>query len=132
MCKVGDIILVQECKDNCIELGKHSFIVLSDVAGEIQGVAYDIICNVLSSFKNDEQKKKKLSYAGNFPITCCDSKIKNGNKLDGYIKSEQFYYFNKEKLDYMVLGQISSDVLASLMTFIQNLDIPFKAITENL
>lgn len=72
MCKVGDIIVVNN---------------------------YDIICNVMSSFKNEEQRRKKLSYPGNFPITHNDSAVINGNEKDGYIKAEQLYYFNKEKLN---------------------------------
>ena len=30
MCKVGDIILIDKCKCNGKDLGKHSFIVVSD------------------------------------------------------------------------------------------------------
>jgi len=35
MCKVGDIILVQNYKDNDIELSRHSFVIISDKAGKI-------------------------------------------------------------------------------------------------
>ncbi len=52
MCKVGDIILVHDYISNGVPLQKHSFIVIDDHNGEIRGLEYDWICNVLSSIKN--------------------------------------------------------------------------------
>ncbi len=66
MCKIGDIILIERYKDREKTLGRHSFVVVDDKDGEIQGLPYDIICNVFSSFKSEEQKKRKLSYSGNY------------------------------------------------------------------
>lgn len=51
MCKIGDIILVKKYKDKQNNLGKHSFIVIDDEKDTIEGMPYDMICNVLSSFK---------------------------------------------------------------------------------
>lgn len=133
MCKVGDIILIDNYKSDGKTLQKHSFIVLSDENGEIQGLRYDIICNVMSSFKNQEQKKKKLSFPGNFPITHDDSVVKNGNGMDGYIKAEQLYYFSKLKLNFRVIGVINDDIFELILDFIEEeLKIPTVHIIENL
>lgn len=60
MCKIGDIILVEKYKDRGKTLGRHSFVVIDDQDGEIHGLPYDMICNVFSSFKDEEQKKRKF------------------------------------------------------------------------
>ena len=38
MCQIGDIILVQKYKDRGQDLSRHSFVVISDENGEIQGL----------------------------------------------------------------------------------------------
>ena len=63
MCKIGDIILVEKYKSGNKEIGKHSFIVIEDKNGIIEGLPYDFIGNVLSSFKDEKQKQRKL-YSG--------------------------------------------------------------------
>ena len=50
MCCVGDIILINKYKDNGTVITKHSFVVVDDDGGSIQGLPYDFMCNVLSSF----------------------------------------------------------------------------------
>lgn len=132
MCRVGDIILITNYIDNGRNISRHSFIVLSDEAGQIQGLDYDIICNVMSSIKDEEQRKKKLSYSGNFPITHNDSIVTNGNNHDGFIKSEQFYYFNKEKIDYTVIGSMKEDVFNLLLEYIRELKIEIQHVIDNL
>lgn len=133
MCKVGDIILIDNYISDGKTLYRHSFIVLSDENGEIQGLSYDIICNVMSSFKNEEQKKKKLSYPGNFPISHNDTIVKNGNEIDGYIKAEQLYYFNKSKSSYRVIGALKDDIFELVMEFIEDeLTVDIEHITDNL
>lgn len=132
MCKVGDIILIKNYIDNGSKLSRHSFVVLSDESGKIQGLDYDIICNVMSSFKNEKQREKKLSYAGNFPITHDDKITNPDNGKDGYIKAEQLYYFNKDKIDYMVIGQMKPDIFNLLIEFIEELNTGFKLIIDNL
>ena len=132
MCKVGDIIIVKEYVDNGLTLSRHSFVVLSDELGNIQGLDYDIVCNVMSSFKNEEHKKKKLSYLTNFPVTYEDLDITNGgNKKNGYIKANQFYYFNKEKTDFLVIGSLNNDVFESLLKLIEQLKTVYEVI-DNL
>lgn len=133
MCKVGDIILIKNYKRYGKNLKQHSFIVLSNESGKIEGLSYDIICNVMSSFKDEKQKNKKLSFPGNFPIAHDDSIVKNNNGMDGFIKTEQLYYFKKERLDYLVIGELKEDIFNLILDFIENeLDIPLENITDNL
>lgn len=79
MCKVGDIILVNNYhhNNNCID--KHSFVVLSIEEGQIQGLDYNLICNVMSSFKSQEQRVQKLNYPGNIEILNSDKIVVNGS-----------------------------------------------------
>ncbi|MBP7347673.1 MAG: type II toxin-antitoxin system PemK/MazF family toxin [Butyrivibrio sp.] len=132
MCKVGDIILVNKYRDEDHDLDKHSFIVLSNENGFVGGLEYNLVCNVMSSFKNEEQRNKKMSYPGNFEITHNDSNVANGNTKDGYIKAEQFYYFERSKLDYKVIGNVTIDFYNELVKFITELEIPIEKIVDNL
>ena len=132
MCKIGDIILVNEYKDGNMTLKRHSFIVIDDSNGTIEGLSYDIICNVLSSFKTATQKQQKLSYPGNFPISNDDTITNPDNGKDGYLKTDQLYYFNKEKTDYEVIGYIKPDILKLIFEFIENSEFPIFDIIDNL
>lgn len=133
MCKLGDIILVNSYKDGNNTLSRHSFVVISDEQGEIQGLPYDFICNVMSSFKDDTQRARKLKYHGNFEISSDDTNIENGNTKDGYIKSEQFYYFKKSNLDYQQIGTMTIECFNKLVEFIKELnEDEFKNIIDNL
>ncbi len=136
MCQIGDIIVVYRYKDGNKTLPIHSFVVLDDNNGQIQGIDFDFVGLVMSSFKDEEQKKRKLSYPGNFPITPDDQEIYDGdNGESGYIKAEQFYYFNKEKIPYKVIGKLDMEIFNLLIEFIQKLvsdGVIFRQITENL
>ena len=88
MCKRGDIILVRNYQDGDRQLGQHSFVVLDDEGGSVRGVAYDLIALVMSSFKTEEQREKKLRYAGNFEISATDEQMTiAAHGRDGYIKA---------------------------------------------
>lgn len=132
MCCVGDIILVDKDKHNGKQINKHSFVVVDDDGGEIQGYSYDLICNVLSSFKNEDHKKHKLSYPGNFPISHDDTETNPHNDKDGYVKAEQLYYFDKNKISYKVIGQMNQDVFNEFMEFFNLLDVDILEIIDNL
>lgn len=132
MCQIGDIILVQKYKDHGQDLSRHSFIVISDENGEIQGLTYDFIANVLSSFKSDTQRERKLKYPGNFPIDSSDTETNPHNNKSGYVKADQLYYFAKDKLSYTVIGTMKPDVFNELMNFIENSDFDFEDIIDNL
>ena len=55
MCKVGDIIVVRNYLSQGQTIKRHSFVVLSTEHGEIQGMDFDLVCNVMSSFRSEEQ-----------------------------------------------------------------------------
>lgn len=132
MCKIGDIILVDNYKDNGRNLNKHSFIVIEDENGTIEGVPYDFICNVMSSFKNDEQKLRKLRYPGNFPISHNDTVTDPHNNRDGFVKTDQLYYFKKDNINFKVIGNVIPEVLDMIFDFIENSDFEFSHIIDNL
>ena len=132
MCQIGDIILVQKYKDRGQDLSQHSFVVISDENGEIQGLTYDFIANVLSSFKSDAQRERKLKYPGNFPIDSSDTETNPHNNKSGYVKADQLYYFAKDKLSYTVFGTMKPDVFSELMEFIENSDFDLEDIIDNL
>ena len=137
MPKRGDIIFVQEYIDDGKVMSRHSFIVIDDDGGKIQTLDYDFIALVMSSFKSEEQKQKKLSYGTNFPITGTDETNKPAwaHGKEGYIKAEQFYFFNKSKTQVTVIGQLTDDVMTALITFIDGLvakGVTFREITDNL
>lgn len=136
MCKKGDIILVRAYKDGDNLLGRHSFVVLEDKGGRVCGLNYDIIALVMSSFKNEEQKAKKLRYPGNFEVTASSEQLPDwAHGKDGYIKAEQFYYFDKSKLDFTVIGSLTKETWQALLDFIELLSakgIEIQQILDNI
>lgn len=132
MCKVGDIILINQYKQNGRTIGKHSFIVVSDENGKIEGLDYDIVANVMSSFKDPVQKERKLKYEGNFPLVSEDTVTNPHNEKAGYVKTEQLYYFQKDKIDYNVIGYVKKDIMDLILEFIEESNFEFVAITDNL
>lgn len=132
MCQVGDIILVTKYNHNGLNMDKHSFVVLSIESGQIEGMDFNLVCNVMSSFKDKNQKTKKMKYPGNFPIVLDDRQVKNDNGVEGYIKTDQLYYFDREKIKYRVLGHLEPDIFNLLLDFIEELNIQIEQITSNL
>ena len=124
MCKLGDIIVINRyIGEDYQELNKHSFVVINDKPDFIEGLRYDMITNVMSSFKSEEHRMKKLRYEENVEIISekIISKIPINNK-SGYIKANQFIYFDKSKIDYYVLGHISDELLDELIMVIVSLN----------
>ena len=132
MCQVGDIIKIQRYQDGNKILSKHSFVVIDDESDKINGVSYDMICNVMSSFKDKIQRERKISYPGNFPIVLEDRIVENDNGKEGYIKADQLYYFQKDKIRYDVIGKLEPDIFNLLIEFIEESDFDLIDITDNL
>lgn len=126
MCKVGDIILINECRAGNQDIGKHSFVVLSTENGNIQGLEFNLVCNLMSSFegKSNAYRKKKLSYPENLPYEPSDENIilKKPNGKDGFIKAGVLFYFKKEDLNYIVIGNVLEELLNKLFSYIKDLD----------
>ena len=96
MCKIGDIIVIEKyTAENNKQVSMHSFIVVDDQHGIISGLNYDIVTNVISSFKNEEHKIKKLSFKENLEISNNDLKFNKKLKRSSYIKADKLFYFNK-------------------------------------
>lgn len=132
MCKVGDIIIIESYRHGNTTINQHSFIVISDEKGEIEGFPYDMIANVMSSFKNDEQKKRKLSYPGNFEVKSSDTATNPHNNKDGFVKTDQLYYFKKDKIKYERIGSVNIETMNAIFDFIENGTFELEVITDNL
>ena len=123
MCKIGDIISVSKyIGQDGVKIPFHYFIVISDEKGKICGFDFDIVGTVMSSFKNEEQRKKKIKYDENLEIIEEEFDIGNRKKRRGFIKADQLYYFDKNKTNFYVVGQVDGDVLIKLLEKIGYLD----------
>ncbi len=124
MCKLGDIIVVKEyVGDDGTKVSQHSFVVVNDKPDFIEGVGYDFIANVMSSFKSEEQRMKKLRFEENVEIISDEVIGKLPlNKKSGFIKADQLFYFDKKRIEYYVLGKISEDLLDELLMVIVSLN----------
>ena len=56
-----------------------------------------IVANVMSSFKDEKHKHRKLKYKENVGVTSDDIISDNKNNKEGYIKADQLFYFNKKE-----------------------------------
>ncbi|MGF7018785.1 protein associated with RNAse G/E [Lachnospiraceae bacterium PF1-21] len=132
MCKIGDIICIESYKSNGVEVGRHSFVVIEDEDGQIEGISYDIVCNVMSSFKNEEQKARKLRYPGNYALSSVDTVTNPDNNKDGYLKTDQLYFFIKDKIQYNVIGNVKPEIMEKILAFIQDSEFEIEIIADNL
>ena len=127
MCRVGDIIVVKEFKDNNgIVVPKHSFVVVSYEAVIIESYSYDFISNIMCSFHNENHKKRKLKIKSNLEITPNKIKGRNVNNKSGYIRADDLFYFKKDKIDYKVIGRLSDEMLDKLIKLVISLNIKNK------
>lgn len=123
MCKIGDIIGVKNfISDDNKVIGFHYFVVVADESGQICGLNFDLVGTIMSSFKNEKQKRKKLSYKENLEIKEVDFNLGKRTKKNGFIKADQLFYFDKSKQEYTVVGQVDGDVLIKLLERIGYLD----------
>ncbi len=136
MCKLGDIIVIKEFKN---EFGKkikrHSFVVINDEENIIEGMKYDLICNMLCSFHDETHRNKKLKYKENLEINNKNLLLsKRANDKNGFIKADQLYYFDKSLIKYYIIGNLNLDNLNNLLKIINELDLEdrIKIITTNL
>lgn len=133
MCQVGDIIVIEQYKDRGKIISKHSFVVISDKNGKIEGIPYDFVANVMSSFKSNLQKERKLKrYPGNFPIVENDRVVENDNGKAGYIKTDQLYYFQRDSIEFETIGYLKDDILNLLLEFLEEANFDIVNIVDNL
>ena len=127
MCKLGDIIIINEFKSLEGDIvPKHSFVVINDEEDYVEGLKYDFVSNMMCSFHNEDHKKKKLRFEENLPIR---EELISGDKInskDGYIKADQLYYFDKsmddELLDDLVQLILLLNEKGKLKNVITNLE----------
>ena len=134
MCKLGDIIVVKNyIGEDGNPISKHSFVVVSDEKGTISSLDFDMVTTVISSFKDEEQRKKKLKYEENVEIPSDAIKEKKLKK-PSYTKADQAFYFNKDKLDYYILASLKEDFIDELLKIIVKLaaEGKLKQIVDNL
>ncbi|MBQ9071643.1 MAG: hypothetical protein IJY25_00600 [Bacilli bacterium] len=135
MCKLGDIIVVKEFKNEIGEIiPKHSFVVINDENDYVEGLKYDFVSNMLCSFHNKIHKSKKLKYKENLPIK---EEYISGDRInakEGFIKADQLYYFDKNLIEYTVIAHMEEELLDKLVKLILILhdQKKLKPITTNL
>ena len=119
MCKLGDIIIINEFKSLEGDIvPKHSFVVINDEEDYVEGLKYDFVSNMMCSFHNEDHKKKKLRFEENLPIR---EELISGDKInskDGYIKADQLYYFDKSKIQYKIIAHMDDELLDDLVQLI--------------
>ena len=121
MCKLGDIIVINNyIGDDNKQINQHSFIVVSDEKGTIAGLEYSMVTSVISSFKNDEQRQKKLKHEENMELPLNSMNEKNFKKLS-YVKADKVFYFNKNKIDYYIIASLKDEYLDELLKLILKL-----------
>ena len=127
MCKVGDIIVVEKyISEDGKEMSKHSFVVIDDNPDNIKGLNYSFVSNVMSSFKNVQHKSNTLRYEENVGVPSEDIESDDINDKEGYIKADQLYYFDKNKIEYYVLASVNPDLLDELIRIIVKLEVENK------
>lgn len=132
MCQIGDIIIIKKYKDRGEMQHQHAFLVISEEQGKINNIPYNINCNVISAFKDEDHKIRKMRSPGNFPIVLDAYDVEMGNSNEGYIKADQIFYFQKENIEYEVIGKVASDKFNSLLAFILESEFEILDITENI
>lgn len=135
MCKVGDIIVIENCERDSKKIGRHSFVVLSTDEGEIEGMSFDLLCNIMCSFdgKGNDYKKKKLSYPENMAYSANQENILHGHNKDGFIKAGIYFLFNRADIDYKVIGNIQTELYLKLINYIESMNPnDIKYVSDNL
>ena len=123
MCKIGDIILINNAKDNKGYVGQHPFIVIDDQGGTVRGLyEYDFIALLTSSMETDEKIEKMRKYPGNLPLKKEDKTVFSPKiNKDAFVQADKFFYFHKEKISFSSYGQLNGDIYDLLIEFIQEL-----------
>ena len=123
MCKLGDIIVVKEFKNEIgTIISRHSFVVVDDRENSIKGLNYDFVANMMGSFHNEKHRTEKLNYKQNILISKEQVNGKKLNQKDGYIKVNNFYLFNKKKIEYKTIGHLNKKTIKELLKTILELN----------
>ena len=123
MCQIGDLIRIESyIGDDGAEIGRHTFVVLSDEEDEIRGLSFDLVASPMSSIKSDSQRKKIEKDPGLMIINTNDqNNMPTSNYDESFIKAKLMYYFKKDKLDYRVLGSLNYETFCLLQQKLKEL-----------
>ena len=80
----------------------------------------------MCSFHSKNHKKRKLKIKSNLEIAPNKIKGRNVNSKTGYIRADDLFYFNKDKIEYKVIGRLSDDMLDKLIKLVISLNIENK------
>lgn len=124
MCKIGDILLIYNAR-NKRPIGMHPFIVLDDRNGKVSGIySYNFIGLLLTSANTEEKKERLKQIQGNFPISEDDKIMDSGKDEDNrysYVEADQFFYFDKDKIKYIHIGNIQPEIHNLIIEYINEL-----------
>lgn len=67
-------------------------------------------------------KKRKLSYPENMPYDPSEENIINGHGKEGFIKAGVYFFFDKTKIDFTVIGNVNVELYLRLMEYIRNMN----------
>lgn len=87
---------------------------------------------VLSGENEVRVSKRGIEEIKKFPIANDDTYSSPDNGKDGYIKTDQFYYFNKSKLSYKRIGYVDYDIMRLIFEFIEESSFEIERKTDNL
>ena len=124
MCQIGDLIMVEKYKgDDGVEVSRHTFVVLSTEADVIKGLSFDFVASPMSSIKTKVQRKKIEKDSGLMIIRTNDQNgMPTSNYEESFIKAKLMYYFDKDKIDYRVLGSLNYQTFLELQNKLQELN----------
>lgn len=127
MCVVGDIILIDKYKDiKSRDVDKHPFLVIDDENGQYKGFYIDFVGVAISSFKDDAHKNEVLKYLSNYEIN-----INDGVEKHSFVKLDVIHYFDKNKIEYRVVGKMPDETFNKIIQTLEILDSR-GAVKENL
>jgi len=118
MCQVGDIILINRFKDaRGTEVSRHPFIVVDDAAGMIGGLDFDLVSVMTTSYKGDTDSYNKRFDPGYVHLDASD-----GMKKESHAFVYDLYYFNLQKIDYQIIGQLETEAFNRVLDVIDEFD----------
>ena len=118
MCQIGYIILINRFKDaNGTEVSRHPFIVVDDAAGTIGGLNFDLVSVMTTSYKGDTD-----SYNKRFDFGYVHLDVSEGMKKESHAFIYDLYYFNLQKIDYQIIGQLETEAFNRVLDVIEEFD----------
>lgn len=118
MCQVGDIILINRFKDaNGTEVSRHPFIVVDDAADTIGGLDFDLVSVMTTSYKGEADLSRKRFDPGYVHLDVSD-----GMKKVSHAFIYDLYYFNLQKIDYQIIGQLETEAFNRVLDVIDEFD----------